>query len=66
MASKAAKDAQEGGQAVSQTVTAMREIAEKISIIEEIARQTNLLALNAAIEGRPGGRARQGVCRGGR
>jgi len=28
----------------------MKEIAEKISIIEEIARQTNLLALNAAIE----------------
>jgi methyl-accepting chemotaxis protein len=28
----------------------MKEIANKISIIEEIARQTNLLALNAAIE----------------
>jgi len=28
----------------------MKEIATKISIIEEIARQTNLLALNAAIE----------------
>jgi methyl-accepting chemotaxis protein len=28
----------------------MKQIAEKISIIEEIARQTNLLALNAAIE----------------
>jgi methyl-accepting chemotaxis protein len=28
----------------------MKEIAGKISIIEEIARQTNLLALNAAIE----------------
>lgn len=36
--------------AVNQTVKAMKEIAEKISIIEEIARQTNLLALNAAIE----------------
>ena len=32
------------------TVTAMREIADKISVVEEIARQTNLLALNAAIE----------------
>ena len=32
------------------TVSAMKEIAGKISIIEEIARQTNLLALNAAIE----------------
>jgi methyl-accepting chemotaxis protein len=43
-------DAEEGGKAVSQTVSAMKLIAEKISIIEEIARQTNLLALNAAIE----------------
>jgi len=39
-----------GGQAVSETVTAMRQIVEKINIVEEIARQTNLLALNAAIE----------------
>jgi methyl-accepting chemotaxis protein len=43
-------DAEEGGKAVAQTVSAMKLIAEKISIIEEIARQTNLLALNAAIE----------------
>ncbi|NDV19276.1 chemotaxis protein [Pseudodesulfovibrio sp. JC047] len=50
IASKAAKDAESGGEAVAQTVTAMKDIAEKISIIEEIARQTNLLALNAAIE----------------
>ena len=46
----AANDAREGGQAVVETVNAMKEIATKISIIEEIARQTNLLALNAAIE----------------
>jgi methyl-accepting chemotaxis protein len=50
IASKSAKDALEGGKAVTQTVSAMKEIAGKISIIEEIARQTNLLALNAAIE----------------
>jgi methyl-accepting chemotaxis protein len=50
IALKSAIDAQESGKAVSQTVTAMKEIAQKISIIEEIARQTNLLALNAAIE----------------
>jgi methyl-accepting chemotaxis protein len=50
IAVKSATDAQEGGKAVVQTVTAMKEIAGKISIIEEIARQTNLLALNAAIE----------------
>lgn len=49
-ARKAAEDAKEGGEAVKKTVTAMEEIAEKISIVEEIARQTNLLALNAAIE----------------
>jgi len=35
---------------VVQAVSAMKNIAEKISIVEEIARQTNLLALNAAIE----------------
>jgi len=50
IALKAATDAKEGGQAVTQTVSAMKDIAMKISIIEEIARQTNLLALNAAIE----------------
>ena len=50
MAKKAAKDAEESGRAVEQAVGAMREIASKISIIDEIARQTNLLALNAAIE----------------
>jgi len=50
IALKSAVDAQESGKAVSQTVVAMKEIAQKISIIEEIARQTNLLALNAAIE----------------
>jgi methyl-accepting chemotaxis protein len=50
IAIKAAQDTREGGKAVTETVTAMKEIAGKISIIEEIARQTNLLALNAAIE----------------
>ena len=50
MAVKSAEDAQEGGKAVAATVTAMRDIAGKINIIEEIARQTNMLALNAAIE----------------
>ena len=50
IAIKSAGDAQNGGQAVTKTVEAMKNIAEKISIIEEIARQTDLLALNAAIE----------------
>ncbi len=43
-------DAREGGEAVALTVQAMKEIAGKISIVEEISRKTNLLALNAAIE----------------
>ena len=50
MASKAAKDAANGGEAVKATVEAMKQIAKKIGIIDDIAAQTNLLALNAAIE----------------
>ncbi len=50
IAMKASEDAEEGGKAVEQTVSAMREIAKKIGIIEEISRQTDLLALNAAVE----------------
>ncbi len=50
IAGKAAIDADEGGQSVLKTVEAMKSIADKIGIIEEIARQTNMLALNAAIE----------------
>ena len=50
MAVKGAKEADESGAAVKDTVEAMSAIAAKISIIEEIADQTHLLALNAAIE----------------
>ncbi|MBN2419221.1 MAG: HAMP domain-containing protein [Deltaproteobacteria bacterium] len=50
IAIQAADNAEKGGSAVVETVTAMKKIAEKIVIIEEIARQTNMLALNAAIE----------------
>jgi methyl-accepting chemotaxis protein len=50
IAQNVSQNAERGGVAVDQTVGAMRDIAEKISIIEEIARNTNLLALNAAIE----------------
>jgi len=50
MASKAAKEAAEGGEAVTKTVDDMKSIASKIGIIDDIAYQTNLLALNAAIE----------------
>lgn len=50
IAQKSAQDAEEGGRSVTQTVEAMRAIASKIGIIEEIARSTNMLALNASIE----------------
>jgi methyl-accepting chemotaxis protein len=50
IAQKAAEHARQSGHIVSETVVAMKEIAGKTAIIEEIARQTNLLALNAAIE----------------
>jgi methyl-accepting chemotaxis protein len=50
MARKGAQDASQSGQAVLETVSAMKSIAEKIAVIEEIAYQTNMLALNAAIE----------------
>jgi methyl-accepting chemotaxis protein len=50
IANKAAGDARQGAATVIETVAAMKQIAEKISIIEEIARQTNMLSLNASIE----------------
>jgi methyl-accepting chemotaxis protein len=50
MALRGAGDGDESARSVNDTVEAMRSIAEKISIVEEIAYQTNLLALNAAIE----------------
>ena len=50
IAGKAANDAVQGGSAVGDTVLAMKQIADKIGIIDDIAYQTNLLALNAAIE----------------
>jgi methyl-accepting chemotaxis protein len=50
MANRAADDAAESGRSVEGTVAAMRAIAQKITVIEEISHQTNLLALNAAIE----------------
>jgi methyl-accepting chemotaxis protein len=46
----AGQNAKESGDAVAQTVEAMREIASKITVIEEIANKTDLLALNAAVE----------------
>ncbi|MCM2440383.1 HAMP domain-containing protein [Agrobacterium vitis] len=50
IARQSSKDAEASGEAVNRAVGAMRTIAEKISIVQEIARQTDLLALNAAVE----------------
>ncbi len=50
IARQSAKDAELSGIAVQRAVNAMRTIAEKIGIVQEIARQTDLLALNAAVE----------------
>jgi ABC-type transporter Mla subunit MlaD len=50
MATRASREAQDGGSAVGQTVAAMKSIAAKVKLIDDIAYQTNLLALNAAIE----------------
>jgi methyl-accepting chemotaxis protein len=50
IANQASKEASDSGRAVNEAVTAMKTIAEKINIIQEIARQTDLLALNAAVE----------------
>jgi methyl-accepting chemotaxis protein len=50
IARQSSKDAEASGEAVSRAVGAIRTIAEKISIVQEIARQTDLLALNAAVE----------------
>ena len=47
---QSAKEAEASGEAVNRAVTAMQTIAEKITIVQEIARQTDLLALNAAVE----------------
>jgi methyl-accepting chemotaxis protein len=57
---KSSIDAATGGRIVADTAKAMREIAGRIGIIEEIARQTNLLALNAAIEAARAGEAGKG------
>jgi methyl-accepting chemotaxis protein len=60
IATKAAKDAESGSQVVDKAVDAMKQIADKVGIISEIARQTNMLALNAAIEAARAGESGKG------
>lgn len=50
IATKSADDARSSGKAVADAVEAMQTIADRIMIVQEIARQTDLLALNAAVE----------------
>ena len=50
IANKASKEIKNGNESVTKTVSSMKEIADKITIIEEIAEKTDLLAINAAIE----------------
>ena len=62
IAQQAAREAAESGESVHQTVEAMREISEKITIIEDIARQTNMLGSKRGHRGGPGRRSRKRLC----
>jgi methyl-accepting chemotaxis protein len=60
LAKKVGREAEGSGAVVKETAKHMRDIAERIVIVEEIARQTNLLALNAAIEAARAGETGKG------
>ena len=50
IARKSAEDAHEGKESVTEIIRAMAIIADRISVVQEIASQTNMLSLNATIE----------------
>ncbi|MGO7237617.1 methyl-accepting chemotaxis protein, partial [Rhizobium brockwellii] len=50
IARQSAKYAEMSGEAVTRAVDAIRTIAQKIGIVQDIARHTDLLALNASVE----------------
>ncbi|MEO0971639.1 MAG: methyl-accepting chemotaxis protein [Pseudomonadota bacterium] len=50
IADNASNDAKLSGEVVDKALRSIETIAEKINIVQEIARQTDLLALNAAVE----------------
>lgn len=60
IAEKTSADSKTGATAVMDAVSAVKEIADKIRIVQDIAEQTNLLSLNAAIEAARAGEAGKG------